>query len=151
GGLFSSLYMDPFYNNYYYGNFGSPWGWGSGFGSGFGFGWPWFGLGFGFGFNGFCPWCFHNRGFCNPLWNHYCWLNRANPHWSQNVHNTFAGQALGVKNAGVVQGARLGQTGVAGAVNNTVRNAAANASRPAVPTASSPLVQPAAQAAKSIA
>lgn len=77
GGLFGSLYLGPGYNNYYYGNYYG----GLGFG-GLGYG----GLGF-----GYLPWWYSGRGYYNPLWNHYNWLNRGNPGWAAGARQGYYG------------------------------------------------------------
>ncbi len=110
GGAFGSLFIGSGFNNYCYGNFFNPWGFG---GSSFGFGnsfWgPAFGIGFGFG-NSFCgwggcqPWWCTNRGFCNPLWNHYCWLNKNNPNWAANVQTAHVARAVGAAAAAACDG-----------------------------------------------
>ncbi|HSQ56019.1 MAG TPA: hypothetical protein VLM40_09750, partial [Gemmata sp.] len=102
GGLFDSMYIDPGYNSYYYGNYGYPYGYGYGYGGGlflglgswlwspfWGFGYPFFGFGYpyyGYGRygHGYHPWYAYHRGYYNPLWHHYTWLNRNNPQFSRN-------------------------------------------------------------------
>ncbi|MDW8244636.1 MAG: hypothetical protein RMJ88_15625, partial [Thermogemmata sp.] len=83
GGLFSSLFIGPNWNFYYYGNWWDPWWFGSWW-------WPWswywppvwnVGIGVGLWYGGWwgwpgglCPWWCWRPGFWNPLWRHYCWL-----------------------------------------------------------------------------
>jgi hypothetical protein len=78
GGLFGSLFIGPGYNNFYYGNYYNPWYWG-----GLGFG----GFGFGWGGYGYFPWWYTGRGYYNPLWHHYRWLNRGNQGWAAGARN----------------------------------------------------------------
>lgn len=94
GGLFSSLFIGPGWNFYYYGNWCdpcwyTPWWWypniywppiwnaGVGVGLWYGGWWGWPG--------GYCPWWCYRVGYWNPLWRHYCWLNRNNPTWRGRV------------------------------------------------------------------
>ncbi|HMP16865.1 MAG TPA: YXWGXW repeat-containing protein, partial [Gemmatales bacterium] len=75
GGFYNNLYMGPGFGNFWFGNFCNPWCWGA----------------------GFRPWCWNGaRGFANPIFNHYCWLNRGNPGWRNNVQQTFAARQFGV-------------------------------------------------------
>ena len=148
-GLFNSLYIGPGYNNYYYGNYDPYWYGGAWLGFGPWWGYPWFGFGFGFGF-GFSPWFAHHHGFFNPIFHHYNWMNRGNPHWANDVHNNF-GHAAGVSAARATVVRASNQAGVAGAVNSGVRSATANAARPGgVSAANHSLVQPNSQVARSI-
>ena len=100
GSFFNSLYYGPGFNNYYYGNYYNPWftgGWG---GLGHPFWGPAFGFGFGFGFGwggwgGYFPWWGTCKGFCNPLWNHYCHLNKGNPNWANQVRAAGVARSVG--------------------------------------------------------
>jgi hypothetical protein len=75
GGFYDNLYCGPGLGNFWFGNFGSPWGWGA----------------------GFRPWCWNGfRGFGNPVFNHYCWLNRGNIGWRNGLQQTFAARQMGV-------------------------------------------------------
>ena len=158
GGAFGSLFIVPGFNNFCFGNFFNPWGFG---GSSFGFGnsfWgPAFGIGFGFG-NSFCgwggcqPWWCQTKGFCNPLWNHYCWLNKNNPNWAKNVQTAHVARAVGAAprqlavappNGIAQRPLAVSSKGVGGAVQTAARSAAAT-------TKSQPLIQPANQVAKSL-
>ncbi|MBA4186951.1 MAG: hypothetical protein C0467_02930 [Planctomycetaceae bacterium] len=154
GGLFSSLYIGPGFNNFYYGNYGYGGFGGSWLGIGFGFGNPFWGLG---GFGGYVPWYGNCRGYRNPVWNHYCYLNRTNPNYARHVGNCYAGKAMGVPNAGRAGGqaprpapVAMNRPGVAGAVNTGVRAATQTATPPATPRPAPPLVQPASQVARTI-
>jgi hypothetical protein len=155
GTFFSSLFYGPGYNNYYYGNYYNPWYAGGGYGSPF---WgPVFGIGFGFGsawwgWGGYHPWWGHSHGFCNPLWNHYCWLNKNNPHWAGHVQAAGVARAVGasprpqtIANASTAQRPiRVSPTGgVGGAAQAATRAAAAT-------TTPKPLIQPAGQVARSL-
>lgn len=156
GGFFTSLYIGPGFNNYYFGNFGRPWAGGTWLGLGnplwspvFGFGGPVLGLN---NYAGFIPWWAPTRGFANPLWRHYCWLNRNDPHYPKGVAGAYVGKALGVANPGVPapRAVAAQPAAVGGALNTAVRAAATNAARPAVPPKQTPLVQPAPQVARAI-
>jgi hypothetical protein len=157
GGLFNSLYIGPGYNNYYYGNYGSPFGYGGtwlGIGNSlwspvFGFGSPLFGLGGYGGYGGYLPWYATGRGYCNPNWRHYCWLNRGNANYVKNVQNTYVSQSLGVNPTNAATARVATRQGLGGAINTGVRTAATNATRSPAPKAA-PLVQPATQVAKNI-
>jgi len=155
GGLFSSLYIGPGFNNYYYGNYGYGnygYGGGSWLGIGFGFGAPFWGLG---GYGGYVPWYGGGRGYYNPTWKHYCYLNRNNPNYAKQIGNSYVGRAIGAPHPGHAGAPRptpvtMNRPGVAGAVNSGVRSATQAAARPAPPPAQAPLVQPASQVAKTI-
>lgn len=119
GGLFESMYIGPNYNNYYYGNYGDPFGFG-GLGFGQGSGEPLFGYG------GFYPWWGMPGGFYNPLWNHYNWLNRNNAGWGGNGRGGRNGQRGGA--LGVVGSRTVGPRTV-GASPNGLGHAAENTGR----------------------
>ncbi|MCE9563563.1 MAG: hypothetical protein K8U57_16095 [Planctomycetes bacterium] len=117
GGLFSSLYIGPNCNNYYYGNYG---GYGNGWlGIGFGYS-PFWGLG---GYGGYVPWYGTHRGYYNPLWNHYCYLNRTHPGYANHVGNVYAGRAIGVPHPGATHVHPTHPTGIGGAAQTAVRSA----------------------------
>ena len=149
GGLFSSLYIGPGYNSYYYGNYGSPFGYG---GSWLGFGsslWsPLFGYG---GYGGYYLWYATNRGYCNPLWNHYCYLNRNNPNFVKNTQTAFVNHSLGVTpaHAAVAPASVVTRQGVGGVTNAAVRATTTNVTQ-IRPTPTTPLIQPATQVVKSL-
>ena len=98
GALFSSLYIGPGYNSFYYGNYGFGGFGGGGFGLGIGFGAPFWGLG---GWGGYTPWYACPRGFYNPTWNSYCHLNRNNPSSTKKIcNNKVAGATGGLPQGG---------------------------------------------------
>jgi hypothetical protein len=160
GGLFTSLFIGSGFNHYCYGYPFSPWGFG---GSWLGLGSPFynpgfsigFGLGFGspfFGFNNCHPWWFKSKGFCNPLWNHYCWLNKGNPNWAGNVQAAQVAravgaaprrQALATANPGAGRPLPVAPPGVGGAIQTAARSAA-------VRSAPQPVIQPANQVATAL-
>lgn len=75
GGFYNNLFIGPGYGSFWFGNFG----------------------GFGYWGAGYRPWCWTGgRGFCNPHFNSYCWLNRGNPGWRNNVQQNFAARTVGV-------------------------------------------------------
>ncbi len=75
GGFYDNLYFGPGFGSFWFGNFGSPWGWGA----------------------GFRPWCWNgHRGFANPVFNHYSWLNRNNPGWRNHQQQGYAARQFGV-------------------------------------------------------
>lgn len=155
GGFFNSLFIGPGWNSFCFGNYfpptwcGGPW---LGFGhpmwcSAFSLGTAWCGWG------GYRPWCWPNPGFCNPLWNNYCWLNRTNPNWAVTVQRTYVAQSLGtlprpvtVANrtaAPAVRPLAITPQGLGGAAQTAVRSAVATAK----PT---PFIQPAQEVARSL-
>jgi YXWGXW repeat-containing protein len=155
GAFFSSLFYGPGYNNYYYGNYYNPWYTGGWYGSPF---WsPVFSIGFGFGsawsgWGGYYPWWHHHHGYHNPLWNHYCWLNKNNPQWAGHVQAAGVARAVGAAprpqtiatGTATQRPIRVSPTGgVAGAAQTAARAAAST-------TASKPLIQPASQVARSL-
>lgn len=103
GGLFSSLYIGPGWY-YYYGSWWDPWWYTP---------WWWYpslygpplwnvGIGLGWWYGGwwgwparYCPWWCTRPGFWNPLWRHYCWLNRNNPNWRTRVQTAALVSNLG--------------------------------------------------------
>lgn len=156
GGLFTSLYIGPGYNNYYYGNYGRPWTGGTWLGLNFGS--PFWGPAFGFGgaalgpypYAGFFPWWVTSPGFSNPLWRHYCWLNRTNPAFATGVTSAYVGRTFGVQNAPLPPvGSVAAQPAVVGGALHTAAKSAAISVAPAKPPVA--LVQPAAQVSNSIA
>lgn len=75
GGFYNNLFIGPGYGSFWFGNFGGPLWWGS----------------------GFRPWCWGGgRGFYNNCFRQYCWLNRGNPGWRNNIQQNFAARSLGV-------------------------------------------------------
>jgi hypothetical protein len=153
GGLFSSLYIGPGCNNFYYGNYG--WGGlgGGWLGLGFGYGWPFWGLG---GYGGYFPWYGGYRGYYNPLWHHYCYLNRNNPNYTRHVGNVYAGHAMGVRHPGATHVTPTHPTAIGGAAHTAIRSATANVhpvnGHPVhVGTGNRSLVQPSTQVARSVA
>lgn len=75
GGFYDNLYIGPGCGSFWFGNCGGWRGWGA----------------------GFRPWCWNgNRGFANPVYNHYCWLNRQNPGWKSNLQQGYALRQMGV-------------------------------------------------------
>ncbi|HEV3386753.1 MAG TPA: hypothetical protein VG097_18195 [Gemmata sp.] len=134
GGLFESMYVGPNYNNYYYGNYGDPFGLG-GLGFGSGYGEPLYGYG------GYIPWWGFGNGFYNPLWNHYNWLNRNNRGWGEGIRAGRNGARGGLNGAGTRSNANRGL----GAVTGGAGFAAQNAGRAALSTRSGSFVQPASQ------
>ncbi len=137
GGLFDSMYAGPNYNNYYYGNYGDPYGLG-GLGFGSGYGEPLYGYG------GFYPWWGTGIGFYNPLWNHYNWLNRNNRGWGANAHGGRNGQRGGVNGTGKGSLA-LHPTGTIGNAHGAVGAGAHNAARSALGSQSGQVVRPSSQ------
>jgi len=126
GDFYSSLFIGPSYNCFYYGSRYSNW-------------WCW-GL-------GYRPWYYHGRGYYNHLYHHYAYLNRNNAHWASNLRSTYASRAIGVDQhrsrtrggvvpENVVRGDRRDLGGRNPAVTGDARNA-----RPA----GTSLVQPAKQ------
>ena len=139
GGLFGTLYTGPNYNNYYYGDYGNPFGLG-----GFGFGGP--GDPF-FGYGGYYPWWYTGGGFYNPLWRHYNWLNRGNRGWGEGARGgrTGASGSLAGRtgNGAIVRGTAITPRTV-GTAPGAAGIAAQGAARAAV-AAKSQLVRPASQ------
>lgn len=75
GGFYDNLYIGPGFGCYWFGNFGGPWFWGA----------------------GYRPWCWTGgRGFCNPNYHNYCWLNRQNQNWHHNTQQHHAARTAGV-------------------------------------------------------
>lgn len=114
GGFFNSLFINPGFNNFCFGNYFPT----SCF-SGIGFCNPIWGGAFGFGsmcggwggWGGYRPWCAPTPGFCNPTWNNYCWLNRGNPNWAVNTQRAFVGRTAGVVPRSVAVSARPSSAG----------------------------------------
>jgi hypothetical protein len=90
GGFYSSLFVGPHCNNFYFGHRYGGW-------------WNWAG--------GYRPWCWSGKGFYNPVYKNYCWLNRGNKHWSHNVHKNFAASAVGVTPRGGFNRTDIARTG----------------------------------------
>jgi hypothetical protein len=67
GGLYGSLFVNPYWGSYYYGDYYNP-----------------FYLGF-----GYFPWYSWGRHHYDPLYNHHGWVNRGNPGWWSGMHNHF--------------------------------------------------------------
>jgi hypothetical protein len=75
GGFYDNLFIGPGCGSFWFGNCGGWRGWGA----------------------GFRPWCWNGgRGFANPVFNHYCWLNRQNPGWRNNLQQGYALRRMGV-------------------------------------------------------
>jgi len=75
GGFYDSLFIGPGYGSFWFGGFYSPWCWGA----------------------GFRPWCWGGGGgYCNHLYNHYCWLNKGNPNWHNGMQARYAARSAGV-------------------------------------------------------
>ena len=74
GGFYDSLFFGPGYGRFWFGGFYGP-----------------VGLG-----RRLRPWCWGGgNGFCNHLYNHYCWLNRGNPNWHTGNQARFAARSAG--------------------------------------------------------
>ncbi|MBL8821860.1 MAG: YXWGXW repeat-containing protein [Planctomycetia bacterium] len=108
GGFYNNLFIGPGYGSFWFGNFGGPLWWGV----------------------GYRPWCWTGgRGYYNNCFRQYCWLNRGNPGWRNNIQQNFAARSLGVIPG---PGRQLNQTAlgrnVAGrtGVNQTTVNNATN-------------------------
>lgn len=75
GGFYNNLYVGAGYGGFWFGNYGGWGGWGG----------------------GYRPWCWNgNNRYGNPAYNHYCWLNRNNPNWNNNLRQGYAARSMGV-------------------------------------------------------
>ncbi|GIW84187.1 MAG: hypothetical protein KatS3mg106_700 [Gemmataceae bacterium] len=167
GGLFSSLYIGPGWNYYYYGNWWDPWWytpwwwypsiywppiWNVGVGVGLWYGgwwgWP----------SGYCPWWCCRVGCWNPLWRHYCWLNRNNPNWRGRVQTATLVSNVGGRSRAVsaVSGVILAnssanrRSGMAASAAGVAAAAARATARQVIQREQSRVVQPAEQVVRTL-
>ena len=168
GGLFSSLYIGPGWNYFFYGNWWDPWWytpwwyfpsiyWPPIWNIGVGVGWWYSGW---WGWPGrYCPWWCYRPGCWNPLWQHYCWLNRNNPNWRGRVQTAAliastgnSARTVGVRSGLVQTGGNLvtPRNGIIAGAATVAATAARATARQVVQREQSRLIQPAEQVVRTL-